>query len=68
MWPRARLIAELDGRAAHSTPTRFESDRERDRKLAVAGWRVIRITWTQIRDAPDDLAADLRAMLADGHW
>jgi very-short-patch-repair endonuclease len=63
-WPDRRLAAELDGRATHLTPLAFETDRERDRRLAVAGWRVVRITWRQVTETPAALIADLRALLA----
>src|SRR4051794_24804716 len=53
VWPDARLIVELDSRAAHGTTSRFDSDRERDRLLALAGWTVIRVTWKHVtKDAP----------------
>lgn len=63
VWPEARLIVELDGYATHATRRSFEADRARDRALHVAGWRVIRITWRQLRDGPERIAADLRALL-----
>ena len=63
VWPEERLIVELDGHASHATRHGFERDRERDRKLQAAGWRVIRITWRQLRDDPDGVAADLAALL-----
>ena len=63
VWPEACLIVELDSRAAHGTRSRFESDRERDRLLAVAGWTVVRVTWRQLHRHPRGLAADLRALL-----
>jgi very-short-patch-repair endonuclease len=59
VWPRARLVVELDGRAAHATPAAFERDRARDRALTRAGWRVVRITWRQLHDDPERLAQDL---------
>lgn len=62
-WPPARLVVELDGRAAHATRAAFEADRRRDRRLATAGWNVIRITWRELHHRPDDLAADLRRLL-----
>jgi hypothetical protein len=62
-WPHQRLIVELDGRATHDTDTAFESDRARDRAATAAGWRVIRITWRQLRDEPSTIARDLRAAL-----
>jgi very-short-patch-repair endonuclease len=63
IWPDQRLIVELDGRAAHDTFHAFEQDRIRDRVLAAAGWRVIRVTWRQLHEEPELLEADLRALL-----
>jgi very-short-patch-repair endonuclease len=60
---RQRLAVELDGRAVHARQAAFESDRLRDRKLLVAGWRTARVTWRQLRDEPAAVAADLRAAL-----
>jgi uncharacterized protein DUF559 len=56
-------VLRIDGRAAHRTTSAFESDRERDRILQTGGWRVIRITWRQLHDQPDRVAADLRRLL-----
>ncbi len=66
MWPRQRLLAELDGREAHGTDQAFESDRRRDRVLLVEGWRSTRITWRQLRDEPEEIAADLGELLRVG--
>jgi very-short-patch-repair endonuclease len=63
MWEAQKVIVELDGRAAHGTRSAFERDRERDRLLLLAGWRVVRITWRQLRDTPELIAADLRELL-----
>ena len=63
MWPEQRLLAELDGRAVHGTDRAFESDRRRDRILLVEGWRSTRVTWRQLRDERDEIAADLRDLL-----
>jgi very-short-patch-repair endonuclease len=65
-WAEARLIVELDGRTTHDTATAFEADRARDRRLEAAGWRVIRITWRQLRDTPGEVEADLRRLLGTG--
>ena len=64
LWREQRLIVELDGRAVHLTRRAFEADRARDRKALAAGWRVVRITWRQLRDEPDAVVADLRRLLA----
>jgi very-short-patch-repair endonuclease len=66
LWQRARLIVELDGRAVHGTRRAFESDRERDRLLTVSGWRIIRVTWRQLRDDGARVAVDLRTALRCG--
>lgn len=64
VWREQRLIVELDGFATHGTRGAFEDDRAKDRALTVAGWCVLRITWRQLRDDPELVAADLRASLA----
>jgi very-short-patch-repair endonuclease len=63
MWREQRLIVELDGRAVHGTARAFESDRQRDRALLAEGWRSTRVTWLQLRDEPEAIAADLRELL-----
>jgi very-short-patch-repair endonuclease len=63
VWREQRLIVELDGRATHATRAAFEGDRERDRILTAAGWRVIRITWRQLHRTPERVATDLKRLL-----
>jgi very-short-patch-repair endonuclease len=62
-WRDHRLIVELDGHAVHSVQAAFERDRERDRVLSAAGWRVVRITWRQLAEDPDRVERDLRRLL-----
>lgn len=64
-WPAQRLIVELDGHAFHRGRQAFESDRDRDRVLQAAGWRVVRITWRQLHDEPTLIARDLRQLLGE---
>jgi very-short-patch-repair endonuclease len=63
LWPRQRVIVELDGRAVHGTDRAFEGDRQRDRILLGGGYRTTRVTWHQLRDEPRDVLADLRRAL-----
>lgn len=63
LWTKQLLVAELDGRAVHRTRRAFEEDRERDRLLQVDGWRVVRITWRQLRDDAPAVIADLGRLL-----
>ena len=44
LWREHRVIAELATYLTHGTPLAFERDRQRDRKLAIAGWTVARVT------------------------
>jgi very-short-patch-repair endonuclease len=66
VWRDARLVVELDGRDTHGTAMAFERDRERDRALQVAGWRPVRITYRQMRDAPGGVIDDVRRLRAAG--
>jgi very-short-patch-repair endonuclease len=63
LWAARWLIVELDGRVVHGTRSAFEADRRRDRLLLAEGWRVMRVTWAQLRDEPDEIVADLRRAL-----
>jgi very-short-patch-repair endonuclease len=62
-WPGTREIVELDGWETHGTKTAFRDDRQRDRRLRVAGYGLTRLTWNQIRDEPGAIADDLRELL-----
>jgi very-short-patch-repair endonuclease len=62
VWRDVRLVVELDGRDIHGTVAAFE----RDRALQVAGWRPVRITYRQMRDAPRAVVDDLRRLRAAG--
>jgi very-short-patch-repair endonuclease len=62
-WPDTHQIVELDGWQGHSTRSAFRDDRARDRALQVAGYPVIHLTWNQLDDEPEAVAADLRALL-----
>ena len=63
LWQAQRLIVELDGRFVHGTWRTSERDRERDRLLVADGWRVVRVTWRQLRDDAPAIVADLRRLL-----
>jgi REase_MTES_1575/Transcriptional regulator, AbiEi antitoxin len=63
-WKAERLVVELDGRQYHGSVSAREADRLRDNRLMAAGWRVIRITWDDLRDRPDEIVDQIRAALA----
>jgi predicted transcriptional regulator of viral defense system len=59
LWPRAGLVVELDGLAAHKTRAAFDADRLRDRVLWRRGLRTMRLTDAALDDEVavlDDLA------------
>jgi hypothetical protein len=63
-WPDHNLIVETDGAATHLTPTAFEQDRARDAHLTALGYRVIRITWRQLAERPQEVARLLLSLMA----
>jgi very-short-patch-repair endonuclease len=50
LWRRARVVAEVDGYAFHSSARSFAADRQRDAELTAAGYRVLRFTWADLTD------------------
>ncbi len=59
-WPNARLVVETDGRATHDNPYAFHKDHARDLDLELAGWHVIRLSWSQVVNEPDQVTKLLR--------
>ena len=62
-----RIILELDGRAFHSDGDAFQRDRERQNRLVMAGYTVLRFTWHDVVKRPDLVAAQVREALAAAH-
>jgi len=63
-WPSARLVVELDGFNFHHHRGAFEDDRARDARFLAAGYRTVRVTDRRLTREPDQLAAQLRKLLA----
>jgi hypothetical protein len=59
----AKLAIEADGYGAHAGRARFDRDRARLNALTLLGWRVIHVTWTQLRDEPDTVIAQIAGAL-----
>jgi very-short-patch-repair endonuclease len=62
-FPDARIAVEVDGRAFHSSPQRFQSDRTRQNRLVAAGWRVLRFTWEDLTQRPDQVLRRIAELL-----
>jgi very-short-patch-repair endonuclease len=63
LWPFAKLAVETDGYRAHSGRASFEYDHRRQARLVAAGYEVLRFTWLQVLEAPQEVMAALRARL-----
>jgi very-short-patch-repair endonuclease len=63
LWRAQRFIAETDGGAAHATRHGFEHDRRRDQRLMLAGYRVVRFTYSQVFDEPRSVEAAIVGLL-----
>jgi very-short-patch-repair endonuclease len=64
LWRSQRLAVEVDGFEFHSSRRAFTRDRRRDSILSLKGLRVLRITWSQIVEEPEAVAALLAHNLA----
>jgi very-short-patch-repair endonuclease len=64
LFAHERVVIEIDGRRAHTDADSFERDRARQNRLVRAGYLVLRYTWRRLHDHPDDVIAEIRAVLA----
>ncbi|MGH9189402.1 MAG: DUF559 domain-containing protein, partial [Acidimicrobiales bacterium] len=62
-YTNQKVVIEVDGRRWHGAKLDVDSDQLRDQRLAAAGWRVVRIGWTQLTTRPDDVVALVRNLL-----
>jgi very-short-patch-repair endonuclease len=62
-WPHKRLIIEADSYTYHSMPSAFERDRERDQRLTLAGYIVVRFTYKQVTRQRQAVADRIRRLL-----
>jgi hypothetical protein len=58
-----RLVVELDSSNHHSALLDRISDTDRTRRLRAAGWRVKRVSWWDLVDRPDEIVAEVGALL-----
>jgi very-short-patch-repair endonuclease len=63
LWPVQRLVVEFDGFGFHGDRRAFERDRERDRRLALLGYQVIRVTALQLDSKPFAVVASIAGVL-----
>lgn len=63
LWRRQKVVVETDGGQTHDNPRAGARDSRRNRALLRGGYRVRRIGWEELRDSPDAVMAELRALL-----
>ena len=63
VWPKHRLIVEVDALSTHTSPFHFERDRRKDAELTLLGYTVIRVTRRQLQEEPDVVVARIAAAL-----
>lgn len=59
LWRGHRLVVELDGRDAHSTPAQLIADERRAADLRRLGFVVIRFTWRQVKLEAERVAGEV---------
>lgn len=62
-YPKHRLIVEADSRRWHNTPAAFQLDRNRDNLAQLAGWRILRFTWTDVTTRPEYVVDSVRSAI-----
>lgn len=61
-YPPLRIAIELDG-SVHREREVFEHDRPRQNGIVLQGWIVLRFTWRDLVEHPDEIVAAVRAAI-----
>ena len=62
-YPDIRVAIEADGYGSHGGRARWAHDLARRNRVTAVGWRVIHVTWSDLRDRPDRVVATISAAL-----
>jgi very-short-patch-repair endonuclease len=65
-FPSQLVAVETDGYRWHSGRVRWQNDRTRRNQLTALGWKIIHVTWDELRDQPKAVTENIRRTLADG--
>jgi hypothetical protein len=63
-FPSELVAVETDGYRWHSGRTPWQNDRTRRNQLTALGWRVIHVTWDELRDQPKAVTENIRRTLS----
>ncbi|MBO0747147.1 MAG: DUF559 domain-containing protein [Acidimicrobiaceae bacterium] len=58
-YPALKLCIEVDGYAWHHDPAKVAYDHARRNRLRIEGWQILVYTWSQVRDDPDQVVAEI---------
>lgn len=64
-WPAQRVIVEADGYEFHRGMEMFENDTLRANRLKGDKWTILRFTWRQVDERPEEVAQIICSTLAD---
>jgi very-short-patch-repair endonuclease len=59
-FPKQKVAIEADGWAFHNSQEDFQNDRERQNKIALLGWKVLRFTWLDLVEYPRRVIAEIK--------
>ena len=62
-WPKAKVIVEAEGFEFHSGREVWESDIDRYNAMTLRGWKVLRLTHSDLQDPSRPLFRELKALL-----
>jgi very-short-patch-repair endonuclease len=65
-WPALKLAVEIDGLRWHGDRFAQTQDRRRDARLVAAGYRVMRLTWADLRQRPEAVLVQVARALYHG--
>jgi very-short-patch-repair endonuclease len=64
-YPHARLAIEAVSYRWHSARANWNRDQTRSNALVALGWRILNVTWDDLRDRPEHVVATIRAALGE---
>jgi very-short-patch-repair endonuclease len=63
-FPELKIALEADGWAFHSDGEAFQHDRKRQNYLMLLGWQVLRFTWLDLVEYPQQVIAVIRSAIS----
>lgn len=63
-FPATKVALETDGFAFHSGVHEFQVDRTRQNAIVLLGWQVLRFTWLDLTEYPDQVVTAIRAAIS----